>query len=306
MRHRSFLAALLCGAILLSGCGSIHSPAGPSAPGAAERQPLSELEQIAQQVEAWEAAGSYDDEAAYRSALLRTAELARAADRGAYRCEDPQELGEEKLEELTSAAIACNYAYALSGGNGAFGEDLPTTTALLVIYMDDSPQTDSIYNLSGRASSVLPMRNYYVVPESALQPFLDRTLAPAAEAYRERGDEMADWGWLVMEDGSVYVDVSGLTSALPFGSPSFTCIEPLGGDRYLVRCRMVGAGNVNYPLAMVVEDIAPEDEAPQLVVASPERTCKPIKICVASSKNTGSAGQPIPLLLFGSVSSRLP
>ena len=170
MKHRSFLAALLCGAVLLSGCGSSNSPAGPSAPGAAERQPLSELEQLAQQVEAWEAAGDYDDETAYRSALLRTVELARAADRGAYRCEDPQELGEEKLEALASAANACNYAYSIFVDYDSFGEDLHETIAMLLIYMDDSPSTDVCYNLSGTESDVLPMRNYYIVPEDEWTP----------------------------------------------------------------------------------------------------------------------------------------
>ena len=264
MKHRSFLAALLCGAILLSGCGSSNSPTGPSAPGAAERQPLSELEQLAQQVEAWEAAGAYDDETAYRDALLRTAELARAADRGAYRCNDPQELGEEKLEALASAANACNYAYSIFVDYDPFGEDLHETIAMLLIYMDDSPYTNVCYNLSGTESDVLPMRNYYIVPEAELQPFLDRTLSPAAEAYRERKGEMTDWGWLVMEDGSLYVDATGLTATLPNGTPYFTGIESLGGDRYLVRCDVIGIGN--YPLAMVVEDIAQADAAPQVVV----------------------------------------
>lgn len=264
MKHQPFLAALLCGVALLSGCGSINSPTGPSAPEAVESQPLSELGQIAQQVETWEAAGAYDDETAYRDALLRTVELARAADRGAYRCEDPQELGEEKLEALASAANACNYAYSIFVNYDPFGEDLPETIAMLLIYMDDSPYTDVCYNLSGTESDVLPERNYYIVPESELQPFLDRTLAPAAEAYWERKGEMLDWGWLVMEDGSLYVDATAMTATLPNGTPYFTGIEPLGGDRYLVRCTVIGIAN--YSMAMVVEDLAEAGEEPQVVV----------------------------------------
>ena len=273
MKHQPFLAALLCGVALLSGCGSINSPTGLSAPGAAESQPLSELEQITQQVEAWEAAGAYDDETAYRDALLRTVELARAADQGAYRCDDPQELGEEKLEALASAANACNYAYSIFVDFDPFGEDLPETIAMLLIYMDDSPYTDVCYNLSGNESDVLPERNYYIVQEAELQPFLDRTLAPAAEAYRERKGEMTDWGWLVMEDGSIYVDATAMTATLPNGTPYFTGIEPLGGNRYLVQCDVIGIGN--YPLAMVVGDLAEAGEEPQAVVldaVSGERT----------------------------------
>ena len=264
MKHQPFLAALLCGVALLSGCGSINSPMGPSAPGAAESQPLSELEQITQQVEAWEAAGAYDDETAYRDALLRTVELARATDRGAYLCENPQDLGEEKLAALASAANACNYAYVIFVNFDPFGEDLPETIAMLLIYMDDSPYTGVCYNLGGMESAVLPMRNYYIVQESELQPFLDRTLAPAAEACRERKGEMTDWGWLVMEDGSIYVDATAMTATLPNGTPYFTGIEPLGGDRYLVQCDVIGIAN--YSMAMVVEDLAEAGEEPQVVV----------------------------------------
>ena len=109
MTHQKIFAALLCGALLLSGCaGGGGAPAASSAPGSsveAAGRPLSELEQIALQVEAWEKAGAYDDEGAYREALLRVLELARAEDDGSYRCEDPSQLSEDQLKALTDAAL---------------------------------------------------------------------------------------------------------------------------------------------------------------------------------------------------------
>ena len=96
MKLNRFCALLLCTATLLSGCGTASNRSlGSDVSAQSESdasQPLSELERLELQTRAWEEAGCYDDEEAYREALVRTAELARREDRGTYRCEIPGHL----------------------------------------------------------------------------------------------------------------------------------------------------------------------------------------------------------------------
>lgn len=269
MKKRPLFAALLCIAVLLSGCGSAAGNTAPS-PGSdtgkgSTSQPLSELEQIALQTEAWEAAGTYHDEAAYRETLLRTAELARKSDQGTYCCKDPKELTEDKLAALTDAALRCNYAYSIFLDFDPFSQkDLHATIGMLIIYTPGTLETESIWNMNGDYPA-LPEGNYYTVKKADLLPFLASTLAPAAQAYLEYGESsMEEWNWHETEDGYIYVDVTGLTATLASGMPQFTGIEPLGGDRYLVRCEMLGM--TTYPMAMVVEDNALPGQPPHMVV----------------------------------------
>ena len=269
MTHQKIFAALLCGALLLSGCaGGGGAPAASSAPGSsveAAGRPLSELEQIALQVEAWEKAGAYDDEGAYREALLRVLELARAEDDGSYRCEDPSQLSEDQLKELTDAALRCNYAYSIFTDFEPFSqEDLHATIGMLMIYTPGTLEAPLYWNMDGY-DPTLPAGNYCYVKQDEILPFLARTLAPAAQAYRAYQEDIPkEWNWHETEDGYVYVDVAGLTATLPYSLPQFTGIEPLGGGRYLVRCDMLGIGH--FSLAMVVEDIALPGEPHQVVV----------------------------------------
>ena len=269
MTHQKIFAALLCGALLLSGCaGGGGAPAASSAPGSsveAAGRPLSELEQIALQVEAWEKAGAYDDEGAYREALLRVLELARAEDDGSYRCEDPSQLSEDQLKALTDAALRCNYAYSIFTDFEPFSqEDLHATIGMLMIYTPGTLEAPLYWNMDGY-DPTLPAGNYCYVKQDEILPFLARTLAPAAQAYRAYQEDIPkEWNWHETEDGYVYVDVTGLTATLPYSLPQFTGIEPLGGGRYLVRCDMLGIGH--FSLAMVVEDIALPGEPHQVVV----------------------------------------
>ena len=287
MNHQSILAALLCTAALLTGCGAgAGSPAHPSGSGQDTEgvgQPLSELERLAAKTAAWEAAGTYEDEGAYREVLLRVLELARAADNGTYRCQDPSQLSEDKLEALTDAALRCNYSYAQFTESGPFSrENLHAAIGMLMIYTPGTLEAPIFGNLDGE-NPAIPEGNYCYVKKDDILPFLERTLVPAAQAYREYQEDFPEeWNWHETEDGSVYVDVFGLTAALPGGMPYVTGIEPLGGDRYLVRCDMQGPGGIHYLLAMVVEDNAQSGEVPHAVVLD----------CVSGS--VWSNGEPLP------------
>lgn len=89
MKRHILLTALLCGAMLLSGCGGTPAPDSSETPASGTGQPLSEMEQLLRQTQEWEEAGTCDDQEAYHNALLRVAELSLAEDRGAYRCVRP-------------------------------------------------------------------------------------------------------------------------------------------------------------------------------------------------------------------------
>lgn len=283
MKSKQFLAALLCSAVLLSGCGaaagSTTSSTGSAQDGDASSQPLSELEQLAQQTQAWENAGSYDDELAYREALLRVAELAREEDRGAYRCDDPSELSEDKLAALTDAAMRCHYAFGVYSDFDPFGEYIYATISLLIRYTPGTLEYSIFDNTHGYDGSLEPAY-YATVKEADIQPFLDRTLRPLGDAFRAYSQDPSiweSWYWRDRGDGYLYVylDPSHLyeeNGISPFNAtPYFTGIESLGGNRYLVTCDVVRDESASmsifsHKLAMVVEDCALPDEAPYLSV----------------------------------------
>ena len=265
MKPKQLFALLLCAAALLPGCGA--APAGPA--GSAEHtqsdtgQPLSELERLELQTRAWEEAGCYDDEEAYREALVRTAELARREDRGTYRCEIPGHLDARARSALADAVVACNLVYSVSPQFDPFGANLSESMSLLLCGIGDTPELDIINNREEPEDPSLPKGLYYMMREADIQPFLERTLIPAAQAYREHRDEMLDWGWLAGEDGIVYVEEIENPDTLRFGDPFLVSVEPLGGDRYLVVEELRDAlGQWMYQIAIVAEDIAPPDAPP--------------------------------------------
>lgn len=267
MKLNRFCALLLCTATLLSGCGTAsNSSLGSDVSAQSESdasQPLSELDRLALQARAWEEAGSYDDEEAYRNALMRTAALVQKEGRGAYLCDDPQELGEAKLEALTDAAMRCNYAYSMyMDGEDPFSpENLPSTIAMLILY------TPGALESTWGDDPTLPQGWYRHVKLGELQPYLDGAVAPAGQAFRAYQGDLSAWNWYPAEEGYIYVNVSGLTSTLPSGEPQFTSVESLGGDRYLVVCEMLPIGaSFKHQLAFVVEDTALAGETPHVTV----------------------------------------
>lgn len=267
MRQNLFLAALLCGSMLLSGCGGTPAPAGSVTPEAGPSQPLREVDRLSLQVQAWEEAGTYDDPEAYQTALLRTAELSLEADRGTYRCDRPDQLSQDKLDALSDAAMRCGYVYRVPEGESPFSEkNLPRSIALMVIYTPGDLETKAVFDTEVDDIS-LPEGSYYRIREADLLPFLEDTMAPAAEAYQNYEGQLEDWNWHRSEDGYLYIDVMGLTATLPYSEPSFISVEPLGGDRYLVVCDMLPVvAFFQYQMALVVEDNAQPGEAPHVTV----------------------------------------
>ena len=279
MTHQKIFAALLCGALLLSGCaGGGGAPAASSAPGSsveAAGRPLSELEQIALQVEAWEKAGAYDDEGAYREALLRVLELARAEDDGSYRCEAPQELGEEELAALTLAGEWCHYVYTSWTPEDPFSdENLPDVVGLLLYYacIQDHLDADVIYNQWG-SDPTLPSNPFVYISEADLLAFLEMSVAPAAEAFRTYAGDRSGWNWYPEENGWVYVGVPNLVNTLLYHKPDLTDVEPLGGNRYLIICDMsysIPMQHITdrwlYQMAYVVEENDRSSGEPRVVI----------------------------------------
>lgn len=266
MKANRFLAVLLCTAALLAGCGTTS----PGSSGSADvsqgesdaSKPLSELDQLAQQIRTWEEAGSYDDAAAYRDALIRTAALVQAESRGTYLCDDPQELDEDKLAALTDAAMRCNYSYSMYKDEDPFSpKNLPATIAMLILYTPGTLET------AWGEDPTLPQGWYQRVKLEELQPYLDGAVAPAGQAFRNHPQDLTAWNWYPAEDGDIYVNVSGYTATLPTGEPQLTSVEPLGGDRYLVLCEMLPLGaTLQHQLAYVVEDTALAGETPHVTV----------------------------------------
>lgn len=267
MKRHILLTALLCGAMLLSGCGGTPAPDSSETPASGTGQPLSEMEQLLRQTQEWEEAGTCDDQEAYQNALLRVAELSLAEDRGAYRCVRPEELPQDKRDALADAARRCAYVYHVPQRDDPFSEEnLPSSIALMAIYTPGSLATESIWNMQGDLP-FLPESNYYRIREADLLPFLDDAMAPAAQAFRSYGEQLEEWNWHRTEDGYLYMDVFGLTATLPSSEPSLVSVEPLGGNRYLVVCDMLPVVAPNqYQLAFVAEDTALPGEPPQVTV----------------------------------------
>ena len=269
MRTQQLLAALLCTVTLLSGCGAAAGiPAHSSDPGqggeTASRE-QSEVEFLNQQAAQWEATGLSGEEELYRESLNWAMDLARADSRKTYWCNNPSTLGDAEREALTDAALRCNYAYSIFRDFEPFSqEDVHATIGMLLLYTPGTLEVTACWNMDGSVPG-LPEGNYCRVKKADLLPFLERTLVPAARAYQEYGaSSMEEWNWHETEDGYVYVDVTGLTATLPYHLPQFIGIEPLGGDRYLVRCEMIGI--THFPMVMVVEDDAQTEEDPHVVV----------------------------------------
>lgn len=268
MKIKRLSAALLFAATLLSGCTSAAGTVSTSG-GEPTDKPLSQLEQLTLQTQKWEQAGTYDDEDAYRQALLQAADLVQEEDRGTYRCDTPNELSADKLAALTDAGMRCHYVYSLSslGHYDPFSEeDLPAAIGMLILYTPGTLEQTSCWNMQGNDPSV-PPGNYCYVKKEAIQPFLDGAVAPVAQAFREYGDDLSAWDWYEGEDGYIYVNVTGLTATLPYSEPDLISVEPLGGNRYLVVSDMIPSGTmVNHQMAYVVEDTALPGEAPHVVV----------------------------------------
>lgn len=108
----------------------------------------------------------------------------------------------------------------------------------MAIYTPGGLATESIWNMQGDLP-FLPESNYYRIREADLLPFLEDAIAPAAQAFRSYEEQLEEWNWHRTEDGSLYIDVFGLTATLPSSEPRLVSVEPLGGNRYLVVCDML-------------------------------------------------------------------
>ena len=267
MRRHILLTALLCGSILLSGCGGTAAPAGSDAPETESERALSQVDQLALQTQKWEETGTFDDPEAYQNALLQALELSLAEDRGAYRCVRPEELPQDKRDALADAARRCAYVYHIPQRDDPFSEEnLPSSIALMAIYTPGGLATESIWNMQGDLA-FLPESNYYRIREADLLPFLEDAIAPAAQAFLSYEEQLEEWNWHRTEDGSLYIDVFGLTATLPSSEPRLVSVEPLGGNRYLVVCDMLPVVAPNqYQLAFVAEDTALPGETPHVTV----------------------------------------
>ena len=140
----------------------------------------------------------------------------------------------EARSALADAVVACNLVYSVSPQFDPFGANLSESMSLLLCGIGAAPELDIINNREEPEDPSLPKGLYYMMREADIQPFLERTLIPAAQAYQEHRDEMLDWGWLAGEDGIVYVEEIENPDTLRFGDPFLVSVEPLGGDRYLV------------------------------------------------------------------------